>query len=118
VRSFPAAFPILLTVTLGLAGCQSSAPGSRAGPDSIPQEAPTPASTGDLSREELRSATRLYTAKCARCHKFYNPADYSDQEWHTWMTKMSRKARLKPDQAQLLSRYLETFRPAQKTNGK
>jgi hypothetical protein len=118
VRSFPAAFPILLTVTLGFAGCQSSAPGSRAGPDSIPQEAPTPASTGDLSPEELRSATRLYTAKCARCHKFYNPADYSDPEWRHWMTRMSRKAHLKLDQAQLLSRYLETFRAVPKIDGK
>ena len=58
------------------------------------------------SFEELpvwQEAARLYTAKCARCHKFYNPADYNDAEWQMWMNKMSHKARLKSDQAQLLS---------------
>jgi hypothetical protein len=53
---------------------------------------------------------KLYTAKCARCHKFYDPAKYSDEAWHTWMDKMSRKAKLKPDQKETLSEYLETFR--------
>src|SRR6266576_925637 len=63
-----------------------------------------------LSADELNQAARLYTIKCAKCHKFYNPADYNDAEWHTWMTKMSKKARLKPSQQDLLSRYLDNFR--------
>jgi len=85
---------------------------------SVQVTAPSPPNTGDLSKEELREATRLYSIKCARCHKFYDPADYGDAEWRTWMNKMSRKARLKADQAQLLSRYLETFRTAQRSDGK
>ena len=40
----------------------------------------------------------------------YNPADYTEEEWRSWMTKMSKKAKLNPDQAQLLSRYLDVFR--------
>lgn len=74
------------------------------------------ASAAGLSVQEISDATRLYVAKCARCHKFYNPAEYGDAEWHSWMTKMSRKARLKQDQQDLLSRYLEAFRTAQKGN--
>src|SRR5262249_13563450 len=54
------------------------------------------------------AARRLYVSKCARCHKFYDPARYSDQQWEDWMTKMSRKAKLKPDQQLLLSRYIES----------
>jgi len=71
----------------------------------------------ELSTKEAGVAQKLYTAKCAKCHKFYNPADYNDAEWHTWMIKMSKKARLKPSQQDLLSRYLDNFRAAEGTNG-
>ena len=68
-----------------------------------------PAGASD-STKVLEAGQKLYTAKCARCHKFYDPAKYSDEAWHTWMEKMSRKAKLKADQKQILSEYLETFR--------
>jgi cytochrome c553 len=64
----------------------------------------------DLTAQELKDGRKLYTAKCARCHKFYDPARYSEPEWNKWMEKMSKKAKLKPDQKELLSRYLDTFR--------
>jgi hypothetical protein len=101
-------------VAVGLAGCQSSAPSQGTKPAWLPPTVPDTANIGDFTREELREAARLYTAKCARCHKFYDPAGYSDAEWRMWMNKMSRKARLKPEQSQLLSRYLETFRSTPK----
>lgn len=63
-----------------------------------------------LSKTELKSAKDLYAVKCAKCHKFYDPATYSQQEWDTWMEKMAKKAKLKPAQKQLLARYLQTFR--------
>jgi len=68
------------------------------------------AGTTELTEREISDARKLYHAKCARCHKFYHPAEYTEKDWHAWMDKMSRKARLKPDQKDLLSRYLETFR--------
>jgi len=88
-------------------GCQSAAPGeqNRSAPVPLPERA------GELSVNEAAQARTLYTTKCARCHKFYNPADYGDSEWHSWMTKMNRKAHLSAPQADLISRYLETFRP-------
>jgi hypothetical protein len=49
---------------------------------------------------------RLYVAKCAKCHKFYEPAKYSEADWNMWMTKMSKKAKLKPDQQEELTRYI------------
>ena len=75
-----------------------------------------PASASD-STNVLEAGRKLYTVKCARCHKFYDPAKYSDEAWHTWMDKMSRKAKLKPDQKQTLSEYLETFRARPNTAG-
>jgi len=103
-------------MAVGLAGCESTAPASRAESKSFLPPANPPNVTG-LSADELNQAARLYTIKCAKCHKFYNPADYNDAEWHTWMTKMSKKARLKPGQQDLLSRYLDNFRAAEGTNG-
>ncbi len=68
------------------------------------------AGTTPLTPDERAAAQKLYQSKCARCHRFHDPSDYTDKEWLVWMDKMSRKARLKPDQKELLSRYLDTFR--------
>jgi hypothetical protein len=76
----------------------------------------TPARAGDLTPIELRDARKLYIAKCTRCHKLYDPKKYSDQKWSTWMEKMNKKAKLKPDQAALLSQYLATLRHPPTTN--
>ena len=69
---------------------------------------PTPR-TG-LSAEEIRKGAKLSLNKCVRCHQLYDPTAYQDPEWRAWMVKMSRKAHLKPDQAELLSRYFEGFK--------
>src|SRR5262245_33868757 len=90
----------------GLTGCSSASVKSRAAP-------PPPFPRGGaplLSEPEIEPARALYSAKCARCHKFYDPAKYTDAEWRDWMRKMSRKAKLAPEQEALLSRYLGMFR--------
>lgn len=69
----------------------------------------------DLSPGEITAAKRLYNVKCAKCHKFYDPGGYAQNEWETWMQKMGKKSRLKREQYELLSRYLETFRTQTKT---
>jgi hypothetical protein len=87
------------------AGCSS--------PAGNPYAAPAPPSAGStllLSEQEIVSARKLYVAKCAKCHKFHNPANYTDAEWRAWMRKMSRKSKLKSEQEELLSRYLDSFR--------
>ena len=73
------------------------------------------AGAAELAPREIRDAQKLYNIKCAKCHKFYEPSAYNDTEWADWMTKMSRKSRLKREQEQLLTRFLETVR-AGKTN--
>lgn len=68
------------------------------------------AGAGDLSPQDQAAARKLYVAKCAKCHKFYEPKNYSDADWRKWMESMSRKSRLKPAQAELLNRYLDGLR--------
>jgi len=70
-----------------------------------------PAKPVETIANPTASARKLYVAKCGKCHKFYDPAKYSDEEWSRWMIKMSRKAKLTPDQESMLSRYIEqTYR--------
>lgn len=94
------------------AGCASPAPSQPATRPPSAAEIATMAGRAGLVADEIKQAAGIYNLKCARCHKFYNPADYDDAEWKSWMTKMSRKARLKPEQDQLLSRYLGALRAA------
>ena len=77
----------------------------------LPPELPTGAA--GLSAFEINKARDLYVAKCAKCHRFYEPSDYSLEEWDSWMDKMSRKSRLNVDQEEQLSRYLGAFRRAE-----
>lgn len=63
-----------------------------------------------LSATELKAARKIYVAKCAKCHRFYDPTNYVEPDWRTWMEKMGRKSKLKPEQSALLNRYLDTYR--------
>ena len=73
-----------------------------------------PLGAAELSSQEIQSARKLYQTKCAKCHKFYDPAKYDAPDWQRWMQKMGRKAKLKPEQSDLLSRYLDSFRAPEK----
>jgi hypothetical protein len=70
----------------------------------------------DLTDTEVRSARKLYLSKCAKCHKLYDPACYDAPGWQSWMAKMTKKARLNAEQADLISRYVETIRTKNKTH--
>jgi nitrate/TMAO reductase-like tetraheme cytochrome c subunit len=74
-----------------------------------------PASAAELSSKEIKDAKKIYIAKCAKCHKFYDPAAYDQAEWDEWMQKMREKSKLKVNQFELLTRYLETIRGSVKT---
>ena len=101
---------IVVAVAVGLLGCQSSAPDGRTAGGPLPSLEESVSSEAGLSSQEINDATKLYVVKCARCHKFYDPADYGENEWRSWMKKMSKKAVLKPGQEVLLFRYLGAFR--------
>jgi len=71
-----------------------------------------PAVAKDLTTNETAAGQKIYVAKCAKCHKFYDPAKYSEADWEMWMTNMSKKAKLKPAQEAELSRYIsQNLRP-------
>jgi hypothetical protein len=76
-----------------------------------------PAVAINLPPDDGSPGRKLYVAKCAKCHKFYDPAKYSDPEWQKWMVKMSKKSKLTPEQSEMLSQYIDqTLRQGRKAN--
>ena len=72
--------------------------------------ATSPAGAGELTPTEVAAGRKVYVAKCAKCHKFYEPKSYGEADWGHWMGTMSRKAKLQPEQDKLLRRYLDEYR--------
>jgi hypothetical protein len=103
----------ILVAVFGELGCQGpTLPANAHRIRTLPFSA-KPANTAGLSAQEINVGRKLFIAKCARCHPLYDPSPYSDVEWSRWMTKMSKKARLKPVQEDVLRRYLGAFRAPQ-----
>ncbi|MBI1177286.1 hypothetical protein GC207_07590 [bacterium] len=106
-RIAPTTVFLAATIVIHLTGC-------RTGGFSTVHELPAPtaevAATMGLATSDIAGARRLYVAKCARCHKFYNPLQYDDGEWNRWMRKMSRKAHLSTNEDLLLTRYFDALR--------
>ncbi len=61
--------------------------------------------------EELVAGKKVYTGKCARCHKMYDPTKYDDRAWDSWMEKMKLKTKLTEVQYRHLTQYVATLRP-------
>lgn len=92
-----------------LVGCKTGGFGNgRIVPD--PAVAAVAAEQAGMSVGDIARAADMYVLKCAKCHQFYDPADYGDASWSKWMTKMSRKTKLTPEEDDLLERYLEAYR--------
>ena len=68
------------------------------------------ATADDLTPRELAAGRKVYVGKCAKCHKFYEPKNYGEEDWGRWMDKMGEKSKLKAEQQKRLERYLDEYR--------
>ena len=109
---------LLIGIAAAQAGCQSPQPAGRIQAGPIPVLNSDWAKASGFTPRQASEALKLYTAKCIRCHKSYDPTPYSDTQWRVWMSKMGRKAKLSPGQEEQLSRYLQAFRAAAKSEQK
>src|SRR5262245_29492695 len=64
--------------------------------------------------EELDAGKKIYTGKCAKCHKLRDPNKYDQVAWDKWMDKMKKKAKLTDEQFQQLTEYTQTLRAEKK----
>lgn len=75
------------------------------------------ASTAGLTPKEAAAGRKLYVEKCCRCHKSYKIEKYPEPAWNMWRNQMIVKTRLTPEQADLLTRYLQSLRASHAENG-
>ena len=52
------------------------------------------------------SGKELFLANCGKCHKLYQPSDFSRQKWVAIMKKMQKKAKLTDEETQLVLNYI------------
>ncbi len=62
--------------------------------------------------EKIEAGKKVFTSKCARCHKPYHPRDYSVDDWTKWMAKMKEKAHLTDEQFEQLAAWADSTRTA------
>lgn len=60
----------------------------------------------EVTQETLETARTTYVRRCSGCHLLYVPAARPAQEWPAALATMSKKARLKPDEAREVERFL------------
>lgn len=56
------------------------------------------------------TASRIYIAQCARCHRLHDPKDYAPEEWQQWTKKMCKKTKLAPAGQNALMLHLQALR--------
>lgn len=70
---------------------------------------PPPAKTPDaavVASNDIAEGKALYENNCAKCHKLYNPKDYSDQEWLPILEVMKKKAKISDAQHDKIYAYI------------
>lgn len=70
----------------------------------------TPAVTQAAKATELTPALaegkNLYENSCARCHKLYEPKQFTQEDWKPILVKMQKKAKLDDSQMASISNYI------------
>ena len=60
-----------------------------------PAVARAAASAHELTVNEITAARKTYVAKCAKCHRFYEPKNYAEADWRHWLDSMNRRSKIK-----------------------
>ena len=57
---------------------------------------------------DIAEGKELYENNCAKCHKLYDPNDYSDQDWLPILEVMKKKAKLSDVQHDKIYAYIRS----------
>ena len=60
----------------------------------------------DSSEASLKRGRRLFVDRCSGCHSLVLPRQHSEEEWVEWLDAMQERARLTPQERELVMRYL------------
>ena len=59
-----------------------------------------------ITQHDLDSGQNIYRTKCTQCHGVMSITDRTEAQWQTVINKMAPKAKLNPEQTEILTRYL------------
>jgi|SRR5581483_11147669 len=80
----------------------------------IPTQADVPiaqAHWAGTTMDELTKGYNIYAEKCTECHGMKKPQNFTEDEWTiNYMPSMGKKAKLQPDEYQLVLHYILTKR--------
>jgi mono/diheme cytochrome c family protein len=63
----------------------------------------------ETTLEELERGRALYLSRCTACHQPIAPEKFSAAEWPAHVVEMQERARLKPEDVDLIQLYLVTM---------
>jgi hypothetical protein len=92
-----------------LVGCASN-PALGSSKAELPSDGEVAAAVTGFGIGDIEQARKTYLLKCAKCHQFYHPWNYTESEWAGWMTKMAAKSKLTPAEEVSLRTYTEALR--------
>ena len=104
-----AAHAILGVVLCMFAGCASN-PALGSSKAELPSDSEVAATVTGFRIGDVEQARKTYLLKCAKCHQFYHPWNYTEREWESWMTKMAAKSKLTFAEEASLRTYTEALR--------
>ena len=79
-----------------------------------PSKAPAPVTVvsnnvATVLTPELAAGKNLYENNCSKCHKLYDPKDFSKEDWKPIVLKMQKKAHLEDADGQKIYDYLTSI---------
>ncbi len=71
-----------------------------------PKLAPTVNEVKPPLSPELEEGKNLFENNCAKCHKLYNPSDFSAEEWTPIVLRMQKQAKIQDSEREKIYNYL------------
>jgi len=106
---------IICSVVFIIAQCSSTKSTTKKVDPFLPQETDVPiaqAHWNGTTIDQLKQGYSIYSTKCVECHDMKNIQDFTLTDWPSIIEGMSRKAKLSPDQQNLVSHYILARREA------
>ena len=106
---------IIGSVAIMVAQCAGTKSTTKKVDSFLPQETDVPiaqAHWNGTTIDQLKQGYSIYSTKCVECHDMKNIQDFTLTDWPGIIEGMSRKAKLSPEQRDLVSHYILARREA------
>lgn len=61
-----------------------------------------------VTTTSLEEGKSLYESNCAKCHKLYEPTEFSKEDWKPIVRRMQKKAHLSDEQGTSIYNYISS----------